>query len=405
LQNGPIVVRASISTGWEYSDELPISDPSRKTVKSSLFTAPAIAVLYDRDMGAWNASARYSAGYLHYFDRDFVAAGDSGGGFSQTAGLDLTRKGTRLLLRSSATGSYGTGYELDRGQETKRLLLGEVLSADYQLAEFIRIGATGTAQYNQYADEGGADSSDDTHTLFSGTVFGDYFWTGKTGFHFEAGSGRESQGAGAVPGTERSYIQALLGINYQPTAKLSFRAGIGLGTLNESGVTTATAEDGTRTVYSLDASYTPTEKLSALLHFGLLGSSVEPDFSLVLNWHPREPTSVHLSVYQQTGLSTISFAEDQTRRGVLASLRQRLFQRIETNLSAGWEEQELRNASTDQSSQSGQGYPYYSATVAWELNKWMAWQVQYIRSSRREGSVQEGDRPNNRASTSLRLTF
>ena len=47
----------------------------------------------------------------------------------------------------------------------------------------------------------------------------------------------------------------------------------------------------------------------------------------------------------------------------------------------------------------------FAAAVAWEVNEWLAWQVQYIWSSRSDNTIGSGDAPQNRASTSLRLTF
>ncbi|MGB8168170.1 MAG: hypothetical protein WCF18_11805, partial [Chthoniobacteraceae bacterium] len=406
LQEGPVVVRASASTGWEYSDQvLQTPTAARNTSKSSLFTAPAIALLYDREIGAWSASARYSAGYLYYLDQNFVAAGDGGGTFSQTAGIDVTRKGSRFIVRSAAVGSYGTGYEIERAQQTKRLTLGETLSADYQLTEFARVGALASADYVQYAGE--IAGNDDVQTRFSGKLFGDYFWTGRTGFHLELGSGIESQDTGreTAAALDRSYYQGLLGVNYQLTPKLMLRAGLGYGIVDESEARAGAQGAGSRAIYTLDAEYAPTEKISARLHFGLEGTSVDPDFSLALNWHPREPLFVNLSVYQTTGLSTINFVEDQTRRGFLFSVRQRFFQRLDTAISAGLEQQERRNSSVNQSTQTHKPYTYIAATLAWEINTWLAWQVQYSRSEGRDFALGAGDRPQNRASLSLRLTF
>ena len=420
FRNGPVVLRASVSAGLEYSDQVLQTTSTSNMSKSSLFAAPAIALLYDREVGPWNVSARYSAGYLYYLNQNFVGAGGGLGGgtngLSQTGGLDIALKGTRLVLRSAATGSSGDGYDVGRAEQTRQLTLGETLSADYQLTEFAKLGAVGTASYTDQSSQPGG-TNNLSNTGFSGRLFEDYFWTGKTGFHFEVGSGSETQNAGATTGAgfKRNYFQGLLGVNYELTAKVTFRVGVGLRNLAESGGLSSpgapaqnsagTGQLGFHTVYTFDADYVPTEKLTARLHFGLEGTSVKPDFSLAAIWHPRETTLVNLSIYQQTGLSTISFGEDQTSRGALASVQQRFFQKLDANLSAGIEQQELVVAGANPSAPFGKPYPYVSATVAWEINDWLAWQVQYIRSSVSEPGSGTAERATNRASTSLRLTF
>ena len=42
-------------------------------------TSIAIAASYDRDLGPWTVSFRYSAGYLRYLDDNYSASGSGGG--------------------------------------------------------------------------------------------------------------------------------------------------------------------------------------------------------------------------------------------------------------------------------------------------------------------------------------
>ena len=402
FRTGPVDLRASVGVGWEYSNERLQVPGTENTSESSFFLAPALAAFYEREIGPWNLSLRYSLGYVFYLDQEYVAAGDSGGIQSQTAGLDILRQGSRLQVRSSTGATFGSGYDIERRQQTDRLTLNETGSLQYPLSEFIVAGGTLRGSYQSYEAQNGG-SSDELRT-FGGTVYGDYVWTGKTRFRLELGAGQDSQRiANDQAGLDRSYTQALVRVFYEPTGKLKVDAGVGLGVVDESGLGSR-AQDGLRTVYSLGVDYAPTTKTSARLYVGVEAASLKPEFTLSVAWNPREATSVALSVYQQTNLSTLLVSQDRTARGVQGSIHQRIFQKVNLGLNAGYEKEEYEFAGSTFGPASD---PYYlvGATFEWEINRWLSWQAQFHTTSRQE-FVQEGNnQAQTRGSVSLRLTY
>ena len=406
FRTGPVILRGSLTSGWEFSNERFRTTQLRDPSTSSFYVAPAIAASYDRDLGPWTVSFRYSAGYLRYLDDNYSASGSGGGsgsgGLSQTAGFDLARQGTRLALRSSTSASSGSGYDVERARQTDRTSFAELLFAEYSLTEFLHAGATFSAGREIYSDAGSG--SDETRDRWAGSLYGEYVLTGKTALRLEFGTGRESQLSGVQTALERSYYQGLLRVTYRPTGKLILTPALGFGLLDETGSGSQTPE-GFRAVYSLAADYAPTEKTSVRLYLGVEGTAAQPEFSLAVNWHPRENTLVNLSIYQQSGLSTVAFAQNRTRRGALASIQQRLFQKLSAGLSAGWEQEETDDSNSQGAAVSQDPYYLLAANLAWEINSWLIWQAQSTITSRRSFSSEAGNSAQTRASVSFRLTF
>ncbi len=404
FRTGPIVIRGSVTSGWEYSNEHLNTAGSRATSDSSLFTAPAILVSYDREVGALTVSFRYSAGYLRYLDDNFSPAGGSAGGLSQTAGLDVARQGSRLAFRLGVSASSGSGYDIERNGQTDRTSFAEAFSTDYSLTTFTRIGASLNAAHETYSSPGG---TDDSQNRWSASVHGEYVLSGKTGMRLEFGAGQESQFTGEVTSRDRSYYQGLLRVKYQPAEKLTLTPALGFGVIEQSGPASQInrADDGFRVLYSLGVDYTPTEKTAIRLFVGLEGASSQPELSLAVAWNPRANTLVNLSIYQQSGLSTIAVIPDRTRRGALLSLQQHLFQRMDAGLSIGWEKEEWNDSSAPGAGATLDPYYFAAGTFAWELNSWLTWQAQARISSGRGFTATQNDDLETRASVSFRLTF
>lgn len=399
FRTGPVVLRASITNGWEYSDSTIPGAQTRKGSDSSFFTAPAVLAAYDREVGPWAVSFRYSAGYLRYLDQNYApAGGGTAGGVSQTAGLSVARKGSRLAFRTSASASSGSGFDIERNRQTDRKTINGNIGVDYSITEFTRAGATLTGMYQTYSGQSGG--LDDTLSNWAATLFAESILTGKTGMRFELGAGQQTQQVGDLTTRDRSYVQGLLRLNYQPTGKLTFTPAIGFGIIDEAGPVQNT-QNGFRALYSLAIDYVPTEKTSVRLFVGLEGASSKPELSLALNWHPRENTRFSLSVYQQTGFSTFLDTEERTRRGALLTGQQRLFSRLTLGVGAGWEQEEKLENNLPQPDP----YYFYATTLGWEINSWIIWQAQYRYSSGRGGSAAGSDVTETRASTSLQLTF
>jgi hypothetical protein len=402
FRNSPVNLRGGVSAGWEYSNEYSNFQPNRNASNSSFFVAPVIAAFYDRDLGPWTVSARYSAGYVYYFDDNYYPASGANTLPSQTAGLDLKLERARLRVQSNAAGSYGSGFDIERGDQTERLAVSESLAADYQLTEYLRVGAGGSAAYEHYS--GGSSGFDDMHTRLAGTLYGDYFWTGKTRLRMELGAGSETQDNGTSAVLDRTYAQALLRAYILWSEKVNIEAGAGLALFEESGLE-GVSEEGLRPVYQVSIVYTPTEKTSIRLFAGREATSVAPNLSLLINWHPRLNTNVALSVYQRASLSTVASGQDRIAQGALLNLGQRFFQRIDAGLGGGIEQEEYRAVGDQQPLSSGDPYYFVFSALSWEVNRWLLLQARWQTSSRRDFGLTVGDGLRTRASLSFRLTF
>lgn len=402
FRTGPVVIRGSVTSGWEYSNEQINTALSRATSESSFFTAPAVAVSYDREVGPWKVSFRYSAGYLRYLDRNFSPAGGTAGGLSQTGALDVIRQGSRLAFRLGLSASSGSGYDIERNGQTDRTSYAEALSADYSLTEFTRIGASLNAARETYSRPG--IGTEDSQQRWASAMFGEYVLSGKTAMRLEFGVGQESQLTGEVTSRDRSYFQGLFRARYQPTAKLTLTPAIGFGVLEQTGQIGRTP-NGFRGLYSLGADYTPTDKTAVRLFLGIEGASVQPELSLAILWRPRENTLLNLSVYQQSGLSTIAAIPDRTRRGALATVQQQLFTKIKAGLSLGWEQEEFNDSDAAGAGSNPDPYYFLATSLAWEFNSWLTWEAQTRFSSGRDSSAAQNDGTETRGSVSFRLTF
>ncbi len=399
FRTGPIVLRGSVTNGWEYSTGRLSTTQQQGRSKSSFFTAPAVFAGYDREVGPWAVSFRYSAGYLRYLDGDYAPdGGGTAGGLSQTAGLNVARKGSRLSFRTTASASSGSGYDIERDAQIDRTTFGGQIGADYSITEFTRAGANLTGSHQSYS--GQAAGGDTSISQWAATLFAESILTGKTGLRFELGVGMDSQISGDITTRDRSYYQGLLRLNYQPTGKFTFTPALGFGVIDETGQSSA-AQAGFRALYSLAIDYVPTEKTSVRLFVGLEGAASKPEVSLAINWHPRENTRFSLSIYQNTGFSTFLENLERTRRGALLNGQQRLFSRLTLGLGAGWEQEEALDgtqADTDP-------YYFFATTLGWEINSWLIWQAQYRYSSGRGAAASGSGITESRASTSFQLTF
>ena len=400
FRTGPLQLRADLSAGWEFSDEQNLKLLNPHGSEDSAFFAPALAVFYNVESGPTTISARYSVGYVYYLDQNYLAADHQGGILSESGGLDLSFEGSRATVRSSASGTYGDGNDIESGTFRDRLSLSEALDGSYLLTDFTQLGASGAVNYYSYSGGGVSDTDD---LSFTSTLYGDYVITGKSRLRLELGFGDEHQSTGPGSTSDRSYEQALLKVNYVPSQKLSFDVGLGAGLQQDSGVVGQTS--GAHPVYTVDARYVPTDKTSATLHFGYEGADVEPDFSLLIKWQPRPNTTVGFSAYQTNGFSTYVLSQNLTTRGILATIQQKLYDKVEIDLAGGVEQ---TNGYTNQGANGTYSPPLYyfgSISVLYQFNSALALQSYYRGYTGEPGITTSNQGLQSRASISLRLTF
>ena len=401
-QFGPLEFHGGLTSGYEYSNEQTGLVERQDTTDFSAFLAPSLIAIYEKELGTWNLSSRYSVGWLYYLDPNY--SGSNGDvSTSQTANLSLLRDNQRLTVRSTTSASSGTGFDIERGQATDRVSVNETVSVEYQLSEYLRTGVSGTFSYDDYSTpDGGLGASDSTTYTYAVAAFVDNFWTEKTAYRLEISSGGNSQQNSNTISNDRSYAQGVLRVNYAATAKFAFTGSVGLG-VREDPQETQSSQNGMRAVYSLSTTYTPSDKTSARLYVGIEGASSQPEFTLAVNWHPREFTFFEMSIYQQTGLSNFATTNERVSKGFLVSFRQRLFSRLESTLSGGYE----KNASIINDSIANEEEPYYFTALAfgWQLNAYTSLQTQVRTSTRRSTFGRTEDGKQTRASMSLSLTF
>ena len=401
-QFGPLEFHGSLTTGWEYSDERQRIDPDEEVTNSSFYVAPSLLAFYAKEFGTWNVEARYSIGWLYYLDPNY--SGSSGDiTTSQTASLALLRMNDRVTIRSITNASSGNGFDIERGQQVDRVNVGETFSVEYHLAEHLRTGVSGTWGYESSTTQGDAlVTTESSNHRYAGAAYLDHFWTDKTAYRLELSAGSDTQENGPGNSNERTYAQGVARINYSATAKLAFTASIGLGVRDESQSANEEA-NGLRAVYSLTTTYTPSEKTSVRLYVGVVGAASQPEFTLAINWHPREFTFLELSVYQLTGLSNLTTSDERLSKGFLASFRQRLFGRVEASLSGGYEQTETIVGGESVAEQ--EPYSFIATGLGWQMNKHLSLQTQVRRSTRRNALMDEDSSQQTRASMSLSLTF
>ena len=305
----------------------------------------------------------------------------------------------RRCVRAPAA-AYGNGDDIESGTFRDRLSLAEGLDGSYLLTDFTRLGASGAVSYYDYSGGGVTDTDD---LSLSSTLFGEYVITGKSRLRLELGFGDEHQNAGAGSVSDRSYEQALLKVNYVPSEKLSFDVGLGVGFQQDSGV--INQNPGTHPVYSITARYVPTEKTAVSLHFGYEGADINPDFSLQILWQPRPNTTIALSAYQNNGFSTYLISQNLTTRGILATIQQKIYNKIEIDLSGGGEQTSGYTAQNASGSYSPPPYYFGSISLLYQFNSALALQSYYRGYTGEPGLANSGQGLQSRASISLRLTF
>lgn len=304
FRTGPVVFRGQLSTGYEYSNQQTVTAGNPQASNSSFFVAPTVGMFYDREVGPWTVSARYSVGYLYYFDRDYLAIGGRQatpdrtvtvvvqpaqparrvqvaatpltniGGINQQVPQfrtetipavpavteEMTIPGLKADPRRNSLPSQTAG--LDIGLQYSRLKLRSnatvAVGSGFDVergrqADRLSVfeGLTADYQMTEYVRAGigvnagyegnaGGGGATDSSTRFSTTFYGDYFLTSKTRLRLEASVGREAQTIGQGDPLERQYSQAILRVNFLPTDKISLEMGLGFGILSSSGQATTT---------------------------------------------------------------------------------------------------------------------------------------------------------------------
>jgi len=406
LRIGPTVVHPSVTLGWEYSNENNSNAAATNSSNdSSFFIAPALSVDYFREVGAWTVDAHYSGSYTFYTNRNYQSSGENvqNNPFQQTFGLQVGVEGSRYRIQLGSGFAYGSGLNVESGENNTELTWNATLSSDYQLAQYTHVGTLLNATQDVISNT--QNSPTGSVGSYDGTLYMDYDWTGKTRFRFEAGAGVETQAIDGNAGL--GYGQVLVSIIYEPTPKLNFSAGIGARYLANMGDGGGTEETGFRPAFRAKAAYRLTEKTSISAYVAMEGADIRPSFNLECAWQPRLNTSLALNFYQNQEYSSIQSSQYRISRGVMGSISETFFSRAQVTLAAGYEQwQYVSLGNSDEhlisNTNQSQNYFFVSGMLAYRIQDWLILNGLIWLGSDRQGSSSS---PQVRASIGITLIY
>jgi hypothetical protein len=382
LRFGPLDFQLGLATGWEYSNQNSVGGDTDFNDSNSFFAAPTAAVIYEREVGVWNVSAKYSAGYRYYFNQDYTASGTGAqrNPLSMTAGIDIGYNTSRLAVNLNASASSGTGYDAVAGANNWQSTLSAGLSVRYIISEEFSLGGAVSGTYSNTADaqvaEGETPQPNSNSLSAAASLFADYLVTPKTNVRFILSAGQDLQEFSGGVTEGRRFFDAMLMLTYQLAPKLSVDAGGGVGYVLDQNIPDP-EYTGVRPVFTAGINYTPTEKTYFKAKFGMQGADIRPNFSLVGGWDMREKTRLSVSVYQNQGFSSLSPDQYNITRGILGTVAQQVFKGINVSLSAGYEQSEYVSLTSEKLPNPVEGPASYwlaNASLYWRIREWLAWQ-------------------------------
>ena len=382
LRFGPLDFQLGLATGWEYSSQNSVGGNTDFNNSNSFFAAPTMAATYEREVGVWNVSARYAAGYRYYFNQDYTSAGTGmqRNPLSMTGGIDIGYNTSRLAVNLNVSASSGTGYDVIAGANNWQSSASAGLSVRYIISEEFSVGGAASATYSNTANAqvaSGEIAQPESNNLTSAvSLFADYLVTPKTNIRLVLSAGQDLQDFNAGVSEGRRYFDSMLMITYQLAPKLSVDAGGGVGYVLDRNIPDP-QYTGVRPIYTVGVNYTPTEKTYLKAKFGMQGADIRPNFSLVAGWDVREKTRLSLSVYQNQGFSSLSPDQYNITRGILGTVAQQLFKGINVAVSAGYEQSEYVSLSSEKLANPVEGPADYwlaNASLYWRIREWLSWQ-------------------------------
>jgi hypothetical protein len=364
LQPGsPISFKPQLGVGWEFSNQ-GTQQGTNAAAGNSPFVAPAIALLYDRDHGAWSVSAGYSAGMKYYSNPDYSAGGSGTqrNSLSQTMLLNASVEQSRYTLSTLLTGSTGTGYDFSSGSNNRQISVDASARLKYILTTYTTVDASAGVNFQNASDSSATPNNSTTGTYLNASPV--YELSDKTHLSAVVGAGSTSQSIqqGTVsPGnaattnsssSSMSYAQVLGKVKYDFSGKISFDLALGARDVTSSqGSAANSSYTGIKPSWTLGFNYTPTPKTSVTITAGEQGTDVVPEFNLLLNWNPREKTRFSLGFSQTESYASTLSTQYQVSTGVMGTYSQKLFTSVDVTMNAGYSQQRFINLSSPQSSQ------------------------------------------------------
>jgi len=359
LKTPPVIsVKPAISAGWQVANYGVTSGTNSSSgPQSSAFVAPTAALLYDRDHGPWNISSGYSGGFRYYANPNYTGAGSgsSRNPFSLTAFLRAMLVMDRYSFAFTVNGSAGNGYDSTSGSYNIQTTTSLGLNFKYDLAESWKLDAA--AGYNFANASGSTATPNNSTSSFFASLGAIFDYSTKTHFSSIISAGQSLQNlqqgtttAGGPPlrsntAQKQGYVQELNTVKYDFSDKLVFDLGLGARYLTDNVTNSSSTYTGLRPSWTAGVGYTPTSKTSIRLATGFQGSDVVPEFSLTLNWNPREKTMFVLGVSQTEQFANSVAGQYVVSRGVNVGITQRLQSNLNFSITGGYATQTYLNLS------------------------------------------------------------
>jgi hypothetical protein len=386
----PFAFKPTLGVGWQVSNQgAQQTNSSGQTsygVGSSAFASPAFAFLYDREHGPWTISAGLSAGYQYFVNPNYTGAGtgSSRNPLSSTALFRAALEMSRYIINALFTASSGNGFDITSSSYNVQTVLTANMETKYLLSDDAAVDTK--AGYN-FQNSSGSSTTPNNNTISDyGNLSTVYDLSEKTHFSYILGAGQSvqtlQQGTTAVGNTattsnqtaNRNYVESLGKVKYNFTGKIT--ADVGLGARYVVSNIPNAKDIGLKPDWALGFAYTPTAKTSVAFSLGEQGTDIVPELNLLINWIPRQKTSVSLGVTQSENFANSLTAQYLVSRSIVGTVTQNLFSTVTANLSGGYTAQSYVNLSSNQTNaQSTSQLPpnYYTATLSvnWKIRDWV----------------------------------
>ncbi|MCE0522898.1 MAG: outer membrane beta-barrel protein [Methylacidiphilales bacterium] len=353
IRLGPFDLKAAVSTNVVYDDNLEAGEQNQGRISGASFgVTPAILLEYGAQEGQRGyASVTYAPTITRFFDHSDLNT------TNQNVALNLRYPFQRLSLDLSQTYSQVTGINQNLNARTTQTSSVTTVGGSYEIDDKLSLSShfqelitnySGTTGNSSGQGEGDTTSSINTSLLY----------------HLSA---KMTLGPSVNVGIDKpqnakqaTYEQALLGLSYQPTEKISLfaQAGAEFRQGNENGQSGPNAPSGDTT---------------------------NPIFSAGVGYTPFDSTTLSVSASQSVYASSANSTQTVVNTGVGFSATQRFFQRFYLNFSFSYSHNDYQNGNGGMTTTTGssQDTLSYRPSLTFAPNAWssVALYYQYLNNT------------------------
>jgi hypothetical protein len=420
VKSSPFSFKPAVGVGWQINNQGLLSTntvvtngpkgPSTNSVSSyrtgsSPFISPSVAFLYTRDHGPWTISAGYSAGLQYFANPDFVGngTGSQRNPLNMTAMFSSSLEMSRYSLDSAITAASGNGFNVGTGGNDTQTTVNATVGSKYQLSSHSAMDLR--AGYNLQNASQSSNTPNNNITSFFANLSPVYDLSDKTHLSTIIGIGANGQSLQAgtqTPGSTnsltsqqnqtRTFAQVLEKVKYEFSGKFTFDVSAGARYVAENGITNAT-DKGLSPAWGIGFTYTPTPKVTTSLSAGVQGADVTPGVNYILNYQPREKTTLSLTASQSQNFAQNVSGQYLVSQSIMGTITQKLFNTsydadpmakvgnaglsdVTLNITGGYTHQSYKNlstsASTQNTSQLPQTFAILQGSLVWKIREWVS---------------------------------